>query len=326
MTRTANGNRHAFGLAGLMVAALALTGCDDAPAFLKSADAPANATGSSTKSTRLVEQDAEAPEVFKAEEAGLWDGRPSLGGVWVAHPDVTDPQRVLIRNTANNKEVVGALFRRERDIPGPRIQASSDAAEALSMLAGAPVKLSVVALVREQSQAEPETAQDTPTGQATEPQDETMAAPVAEALEPVEDNADSATADSPIPSAPAEPESTRKFRWPWSKPDPVPVAAATAAVAEAAAPAPIRAEPLQQASELEKPYIQIGIFSVEANADRAATQMRAAGLKPTVYEQSSDDRKFWRVVIGPAKTETQRSNLMQTVKTTGFSDAYFVTN
>jgi hypothetical protein len=34
----------------------------------------------------LAERDVEAPEVFDVTDAGLWDGRPSLGGVWVAHP------------------------------------------------------------------------------------------------------------------------------------------------------------------------------------------------------------------------------------------------
>ena len=43
----------------------------------------------------LVERDVEAPGVFQVTEAGLWDGRPSLGGVWVAHPDVTEPERVI---------------------------------------------------------------------------------------------------------------------------------------------------------------------------------------------------------------------------------------
>ena len=84
-------------------------------------------------SVRVVE----APEIFDVSETGLWDGRPSLGGVWVAHPDVTEPERVIIRNESNSKFVIGALFRRERENPGPRIQVSSDAATELGVLAGA---------------------------------------------------------------------------------------------------------------------------------------------------------------------------------------------
>ena len=56
---------------------------------------------------------------------------------------------MIIRNDANGKSVIGALFRRERENPGPKIQVSSDAAVALGMLAGSPVKLNITALRRE---------------------------------------------------------------------------------------------------------------------------------------------------------------------------------
>ncbi len=92
--------------------------------------------------------DVEAPEIFQVSDTGLWDGRPSLGGIWVAHPDVVNPERAMIRNTATGKSTIGALFRRERENPGPRIQVSSDAAAALGLLAGQPMALSVVALRR----------------------------------------------------------------------------------------------------------------------------------------------------------------------------------
>ena len=97
---------------------------------------------------RVSRTDVEAPNVFERKETGLWDGRPSLGGVWVAHPDVTSPERVSIVNEANGKSIVGALFRRERANPGPRIQISSDAAAQLGVLAGQPTMLRVVALKR----------------------------------------------------------------------------------------------------------------------------------------------------------------------------------
>ncbi len=72
-----------------------------------------------------------------------------LGGIWVAHPDVSEPERVIIRNPSNGTSVVGALFRRERDVPGPPLQISSDAANALDMVAGEPQELGVTALRRE---------------------------------------------------------------------------------------------------------------------------------------------------------------------------------
>ena len=79
-------------------------------------------------------------------------------------------------------------------------------------------------------------------------------------------------------------------------------------------------------SPLDKPFIQIGIFSVESNAKNAAGQMRNAGLIPTVLAQSSNGKKFWRVVVGPAQSKSERSQLLKSVKATGFTDAYAVTN
>ncbi|WP_243253596.1 SPOR domain-containing protein [Pseudosulfitobacter sp. DSM 107133] len=248
---------------------------------------------SATKRTRkTVERDIEAPEVFSATEAGLWDGRPSLGGVWVAHPDVNDPERVIIRNQANGKFVVGALFRRERDIPGPRLQVSSDAASSLGMLAGAPVELNVTAL-RKEEVAEDGPADDLPAGTTADA--ETAALPAATeveatSLDPVS-VAETALADTAAPAAPK--------------------------------PAP---KPKPRTSSLDKPYVQIGIFSVEANAERTANQMRGAGVVPQIKPFDSNGKTFWRVVVGPAVTASERKQLLAKIKEQGFSDAYAVTN
>lgn len=130
---------------GSLAQRLNLTGQDD--------DNSAAKRGTS----RTVEEDVEAPEVFAVTAQGLWDGRPSLGGIWVAHPDVGDPERVIIRNTSNGRSVVGALFRRERDVPGPVLQISSDAAAELDLVAGKPQELSVTALRRVDVPVEDET-------------------------------------------------------------------------------------------------------------------------------------------------------------------------
>jgi hypothetical protein len=82
------------------------------------------------QNVQLVERDVEAP--FQVTEAGLWDGRPSLGGVG-SPIRRREPERVIIRNQTNGTFVIGALFRRERDNPGPSLRVSSDAA-ALQML------------------------------------------------------------------------------------------------------------------------------------------------------------------------------------------------
>jgi cell division septation protein DedD len=244
-------------------------------------------------STKLVERDVEAPEVFQVTDMGLWDGRPSLGGVWVAHGEVTDPERVIIRNSKNGKFVIGALFKRERSTPGPAIQVSSDAAEALGLLAGSPAELNVTALRREE------------VAQASEPaQVDTLAATETietASLDPIADAA--AVLSSTPPTAPI-PQTAPK-------------------AAPAANPAP---KATASASALSKPYIQIGIFSVKSNADRTVTMLGSQGLVAAVKQGETSGKDFWRVVVGPANTSSERKGLLDKVKKSGFSDAYFVTH
>lgn len=286
-------------LAGVGV--LVLAGCEEGAKFnpfkqlnLKSKPT-ATSESSAGASVKLVERDVEAPEVFQVTDKGLWDGRPSLGGVWVAHPDVVEPERVIIRNTENSNFVIGALFRRERENPGPIMQVSSDAAAALGLLAGAPATLNVTALRREEAPdpaAEPVAVADPEAPEEVE----------VSALDPV------AGAAAAIDSAEIADEAARP---PEAAPEP------------AAAPAP---QPAPRASSLEKPYIQIGIFSVEQNANNTATAMRQAGMVPTVKKQSSQGKTFWRVIVGPAADTSERSLLLKKIKGVGFDDAYPVTN
>ena len=138
-------------------------------------------------SVRLVDRDVEAPGDFQTTDMALWDGRPSLGGVWVAATNVSDPMRVIMRNPANGKFIIGALFRREADNPGPKLQISSDAADALGLVAGEPATINVTALRREEVPAtEPDANQpllDTSETVADEPAAQVAAEAVA-AIEP----------------------------------------------------------------------------------------------------------------------------------------------
>jgi len=275
-------------IVGGVIALVLLAGCDENGKFSFPTAGPKADTSGATAAPagKTVERDIEAPEVFSAKEQGLWDGRPSLGGVWVAHPDVDDPERVIIRNESNGKFVVGALFRREREIPGPKLQISSDAAAALGILAGAPTGLNVVALRREVVAEELATdilPVDIPANVTATP------------LDPI------AAAETAIDAAPQTP--------------PTP----------AATPAP-PPEPVAKASSLSKPFIQIGIFSVETNADRTAKQMRGAGLVPTIKRGESNGKAFWRVLVGPAGSKSELNSLLATIKGEGFTDAYAVTN
>ncbi|HBB81816.1 MAG TPA: SPOR domain-containing protein [Sulfitobacter sp.] len=285
--------RRAAGLGVSILAIGLLAGCEGGD-FSLPFGAKDGASAPRSTSTKLVERDVEAPEVFSATDEGLWDGRPSLGGVWVAHPDVTEPERVIVRNEANGKFVIGALFRRERELPGPKLQISSDAAAALGILAGAPAPLNVTALRREESAAPEGSFEAENTGDATS----AIAAPA-----PV-----TATALEPAATAPAK--------------------AAASTTPTAAAPAPAAQKPASPAAgaKLSKPFVQLGIFSVEANATRTAKQMRGAGMVPTVKESSINNKPFWRVVIGPATSQSELDSLLKKVKAEGFTDAYAVSN
>ena len=279
------------GTAIALAGGLALGGCGEGTeggtfGFLKpKADTAETADMQDTSTTKLVERDVEAPEVFQVTDSGLWDGRPSLGGVWVAHPDVKEPERVIIRNTKNSKFVIGALFRRERNNPGPSIQVSSDAASALGMLAGAPAQLNVPALRREAQPTDAEEVAEAPATGLTAPE-----------------SVEATTLD--------------------------PVSTATAAIeeAEATPPTPEPKPKPPQTSSLDKPYLQIGIFSVEENALNTAEAMRQNGMVPTVKKQSAKGKTFWRVIVGPAANKAERSALLRKVKGVGFADAYPVTN
>ncbi|KIC43393.1 sporulation protein [Ruegeria sp. ANG-R] len=212
-------------LAILVVALTALAGCEEGlnPQETPTEDAAAENADNTNRFELFPEaasgkqRDVEAPEVFQVTEAGLWDGRPSLGGIWVAHPDVTQPERVVIKNTANNKSVTGALFRRERNLPGPALQVSSSAAEKLGMLAGAPTKVQVVALRREAIEAPPAPAE-------TEPADDSDAAEGTEAA--------TETAQGEASEKPA------KRKW-WQKKPSSETSSGAAAVAGAAAGAAV---------------------------------------------------------------------------------------
>ncbi|PTX56335.1 cell division septation protein DedD [Litoreibacter ponti] len=306
--------RTRVGRAVILLGATALlAACEDGQGFdfLKKKDTDSAASAPAEGglgSANLIEREVEAPDVFQANEDGLWDGRPSLGGVWVAYPGVKDPERVVIRNLSNNKTVIGALFRRERDNPGPKLQLSSDAAESLGLIAGQPTRMSVVALRTETVPV----AQPAASAPISDPEgSEALPAPdaiEAQSLDPI------AKAEAAIAKSEALAPGTTEAPLPRET-------VTTAAAAATPAPAPTR-----KTSSLAKPFIQIGIFSVKANADNTATSLRGSGILPTVKKGSSQGKTFHRVIVGPATSSAERATLLKKVKALGFNDAYFVTN
>jgi len=220
------------------------------------------------KGDQTVERDIEAADVFRTSEAGLWDGRPSLGGIWVAHPETDIPERVIITNASNNKFVIGALFRRDTKTTGPRLVVSSEAAEALGMTAGVAVNLTVVALRKR------------------------------------------TVAEQPASQSDIQSESEQTLS---------PAPAASASTSSAPPPKP-------RVIDMQRHFIQIGIFGVEQNAKNTAEAMRQMGIIPIVKTYNRDNRTFWRVLVGPATTPDEQMTLFQKVRTVGFKDAYSVTH
>jgi cell division septation protein DedD len=329
----------------LLCGGLFLAGCEGAelPGFLQSGSASPERAG--IASSTVIEQDSEAPEVFSASERGLWDGRPSLGGVWVAHPDVREPQRVVIRNTANGKSTIGALFRRDGQGSGPRLMISSDAASTLEILAGQPTDLSVVALVRREIEVAPPPSDAAPEGEAATIAAAALAATgttAAAAADTAGDGVESALGEAvPAAEAPrrglfgflrrgqgataggAAPDTLSPAAVETAPLD-APAGAATVAAAPAATPAAAPAPASSASGGPDRPYVQIGIFSVEANANDTAAMLRTQGIVPEVRRTQSGERVYWRVLAGPAGSRADLDALLSQVKSLGFADAYFV--
>ncbi|MCF6304258.1 MAG: SPOR domain-containing protein [Rhodobacteraceae bacterium] len=261
-----------------------LAACEQG-AVIGAASSPAPAPGATT-----VEQDVERPDIFSVTENALWDGRPSLGGVWVAYPDHIDPERVVITNVATGDSVIGALFRRERENPGPAIQLSSDAASAIGVLAGSPTEVSIVVLRRETIEIAP-------------PEPELTAE-----VEPVSigEIVEEVLSDTPIPA----PSGGAVI-------PPVPRASATPAEI-----APVVAPVAATGPAPAKPFIQIGTFSSEQNAKDLVAILANAGVQAEVRANVSGERTLYRVVSGPASTRSERDERLRIIKSLGFTDAF----
>ncbi|WP_435259576.1 SPOR domain-containing protein [Thioclava sp. FR2] len=267
--------------------ALALTACVGGENPFAKKDAADTGEAPTQTSTRLVDRDTEAPEIFQTTDTALWDGRPSLGGVWVASPEAKDPERVIIRNKANGKFVIGALFRRETMNPGPKLQISSDTAAALGILAGQPTEVNVTALRREEAPVETDATK--PILDSSETVETASLDPIAGAAAAI-DRADGKTTPAPATPAPA-----------------------AAPAAPAAPPKP--AAPVASTGGRS---IQIGIFSVESNAQRAVDTLKKAGLPADIRREETKGKVLWSVTSrGDAAALTK-------VKGLGFPDAYFL--
>lgn len=275
----------------------ALAACEEGFQPFASPDAEAESDTSTTGETIELfpdsangsQKDVQAPEVFSLTEAGLWDGRPSLGGVWVAHPNVDQPERVLITNTANNKSVTGALFRRDVNLPGPALQISSTAAEELGMLAGSPTRVEVVALRRETVAPPPAAApapEDTPETVDEEP-----------------------AAEAEVETAAVETEEQpAKRKW-WQKKKPTEEANTAGAVAAgAAAGAAVAASAADDAASVAEDTASVAEDTASAVADTTAeaASQTASLTDPEVTPpvEKPAKRRWWQKKDPNEITET----------------------
>lgn len=332
-------------------AILGLAACDEGLNLGGESDTGSNALaptvnlGASGSATR----DVERPDIFTTTDEALWDGRPSLGGIWVAHPDVTTPERAIVTNNTTNQRIAAALFRRERTSPGPTIQLSSDAAVALNILAGAPTEVTIIAVRPEEVEVEdPEPVisdevvgeadgeAEAAAGTSGEPETENEtaqeqprrgnflqrlfgrhnAAPPSAAAAASAAAASEIAAETAGTGAEAPGVETTTL-------DPV-ASGAAAAIAAADAEDKPAARPEREAapSGLRNPFVQVGQYTVEANAFSARDNLRSAGIVPTVLEGSNDDGPFWRVIIGPVTTADDQAEILAQVKQLGFRDAF----
>ncbi len=208
------------------------------------------------------ENDVEAPEIFNAEGLAYWDGQSSLGGVWITHPNIDQPTRVLIKNKYGNKSVIGAIFNRSSNTDDKRMLLSSEAAASLGINANENRIISVTAL---------------------------RALKTVKSIKNKTKITNKETGAKSIQNIEQESMTSHNT-----------------------------------AIDLAKPYIQVGIFSIEQNARNTAEVMNQLNIQPTVKKQTSRNKTFWRVIVGPAGSKNERSTLLQKVKAVGFGDAYAV--
>lgn len=345
----------------LAIAVLGLASCEEGLNLGQGGTTGAEASGTVPAATtaRAGTRDVERADIFQVTEKALWDGRPSLGGVWAAHPDVTSPERAILVNVSTGQRVAGALFRRERANPGPGIQLSSDAAAALNILAGQPTDVKITVVRQEEVEVAPappvisdeavgeESAaagEETGGGEAAAVAAGTGAAAAAGATprrgnffqrlfgqrrQPANAPLDARSSES---ASPPEVETETL--------DPVSSGAAAAiARAEAddkPAPRPSRADaprtartaapPASADSAVRNPFVQVGLFNVEANAASAAADLRQAGIVPSVLQGERDGETFWRIVVGPVTSPDEQAKMLARVKRLGYSDAFLTAN
>jgi len=191
----------------------------------------------------------EKPEILDISASVTWDGEQTLGGNWISHPNVDNPERVLIKNVSNGQSIVGAIFQQTKKMKTETAFISSDAARALGISKNKQTKVQIIAVrVAEGTSATPKIASSSKANNAL-----------------IE-------------------------------------------------------------TKLSKPFIQVGIFGVQNNANKTKERMVRLNLPVNVFDFQIKGKPYWRVVAGPANTSDSRKNMLKLIRSAGFKDAYFVSN
>ncbi len=284
-----------------LLCALALAGCEEGLSGVTSDMPPP--TGDTVET---VEVDVIAPEAFSITDKALWDGRPTFGGVWIAYPNIEKPERVRIRNDVTGKEVIGALYKRERDFPGPKIELSADAAAALGVQAGTPVELTIVALRRKTVEVIVEAEELDMATPLRRPVSEPTEAPAA-----VEE-----PAEEPVAVVVPEVEVPAVVVPPVVEPTPTPIIAS--GIEETALP-PVTSK--IEATDGQGTYVQVATLQSKSRADAVVAKLITAGLDVEIRERQVGEKTLYRIIVGPAKTPEALEIMMGVVNELGYKDA-----
>ncbi|MHA3976833.1 SPOR domain-containing protein [Halovulum sp. GXIMD14794] len=322
MSRQVSRNRPGQVL-GVILLGAALTGCDQFDGVV--AASSGEAQPAATASVRVEERDRERPDIFEIKAKGLWDGRYSFGDRWVAVAAPVKADRVKIVNLANGREIEGALFQKEENLPGPPIMVSQNAAEALNMLPGTPVEMRVVVVRREVVQVQP---------------DGTAAVPIAESGQSFKIGS-MKTESIPGTIAPAAvaPAAATSAAQTEAEPEASTAPAAQgistgalqtttlAATPAAAAAKPAAAKPQAAAASAKppsKPYIQVVNGGNKDGAEVTLKRLKDNGLAGLIQPNGPANAQLYRVVAGPFSNQASFDAAMAEIKGLGYGDAFAI--
>jgi cell division septation protein DedD len=139
-------SRRGSAVVAIFFCALPLGACGELAAGAEDTRGPPAARSAAPAAPAISSDLLPAPDVFEASGTARWDGRRTLQGVWVAHPQASTARRVRIYNAATGAAADGALFTRDPVLSGPSMLVSSDAAGLLGLAPGEEADLRVVAL------------------------------------------------------------------------------------------------------------------------------------------------------------------------------------